>query len=362
MMEIVSTTEEDFRRQFGTVPGGEGTVFPVWRRGDRMVVDEPSVLAVGKVRGAAIVHISDLHFGDDFGFPESAKVGETPLLDILTQDIERLGVKPAIVIVSGDITTRFDTDAMLGPALDFLLSLAEAWDLQRNQVVIVPGNHDIPLHKFNAQNYSHERMYRIFLQNFYDARTETVNIRRLMLESGLTLEVLLLNSVRLRTPELKEYGYAEWPLCEPLLKSVEVPKGTVRIAVLHHHLVPAPLVEIPDPKGAPLSVTIDAGQIIEGLQRFGFSFVFHGHQHLPHIWRLARGMRTSNGNVEIRWPDRFLYAIGAGSAGARADRILPLRQNTYNLLRLEKDNWRYRVRQYNAGMRPEDYIPEQVLP
>jgi len=362
LRRILAVSEDRFRAEFGSVPKGEGTFFPAWRHGDRLRVDELEVFPVIEVEGTAIVHLSDLHFGDDFGFPERQTLGQTPLLQILTDDLDRLRIRPALVVVSGDITTRFDAGAMHGPALDFLLGLTETWRILKDQVVIIPGNHDIPLDKANPVNYSHERVFRSFLQNFYDVPSETVYLRRFSLARGPVLELLTMNSARLRTPELKEYGYVEWKLCESLLQSIDADEETVRIAVVHHHLVPAPRVEIPDPK-APISITIDAGEIIEGLHRHGFSFALHGHQHLPHICRLARGLRTTDGDRAIRWPNPYLIVIGAGSTGARQSRLPDqLRNNTYNLLELQDNRWSYRVRQFNAGMQPEDYIAPQLLP
>ena len=69
-------------------------------------------------------------------------------------------------------------------------------------------------------------------------------------------------------------------------------RNTVRIAVLHHHLVPAPREEVPttDYPLASVSVTVDAGAVIAGLQRHHFELALHGHQHVPAATNVSRGV------------------------------------------------------------------------
>jgi 3',5'-cyclic AMP phosphodiesterase CpdA len=73
-----------------------------------------------------IVHISDLHFGRT-----SASVAEALLMDI-----KRLG--PTVVVVSGDLTQRARRH-QFAAAREYL-------NLIPYPLVIIPGNHDIPLY------------------------------------------------------------------------------------------------------------------------------------------------------------------------------------------------------------------------
>ena len=73
-----------------------------------------------------LVHLSDLHFG---------RIDEA-LIDPLTAQIESL--KPDVVVVSGDLTQRARTE-QFRDARRFLDTLAAPR-------IVVPGNHDIPLH------------------------------------------------------------------------------------------------------------------------------------------------------------------------------------------------------------------------
>jgi hypothetical protein len=145
----------------------------------------------------------------------------------------------------------------------------------------------------------------------------------------------------------------DWQACETLLKAAPPPeKGTIRIAVLHHHLMSALRDErLPDadyPDGS-VSVTLNAGTVIEGLQRYGFGLVLHGHQHTPGLYTVARG-RLEQGSLALQRLDEPVYALAGGSAGARADRIDgEVRDNAYALLTVGADNIATMVRSYNPS-------------
>src|SRR6478672_8229486 len=63
-----------------------------------------------------------------------------------------------------------------------------------------------------------------------------------------------------------------------------------------------------------LSVTLDAGSVVEGLQSHGFQLALHGHQHVPAITRIDRGSAV-DGNVELSHGGGMVV-LAAGSAGA----------------------------------------------
>ena len=72
-----------------------------------------------------IVHLSDLHFG------KVDKSRINPLINIIT------GIKPDLVIISGDLTQRA-TEKEYKEAKKFIKKI-------KRPVFIIPGNHDIPL-------------------------------------------------------------------------------------------------------------------------------------------------------------------------------------------------------------------------
>jgi hypothetical protein len=98
---------------------------------------------------------------------------------------------------------------------------------------------------------------------------------------------------------------------------------------------------------AALSTTIDSGAVIEGLQAHGFRLALHGHQHVPGIARISRGV--IDGNNEAKEPSD-LEILSAGSAGAKIERLSnAMRDNSYNLLRFEKERIYIEARRYNSG-------------
>jgi 3',5'-cyclic AMP phosphodiesterase CpdA len=98
-----------------------------------------------------ILHLSDLQFGKYHRF---GRLGNTQdpnepyksLLVRLTDDLETLknepGIRPDLVVITGDIAewgrpNEFD-DALL-----FLKELSQHLQISLQQVLVVPGNHDI---------------------------------------------------------------------------------------------------------------------------------------------------------------------------------------------------------------------------
>ena len=87
-----------------------------------------------------LVHLSDLHFGRDR--PE--------LLDPLIEAINDLS--PDLVAISGDLTQRA-RPAQFQEAKDFIARLTPP-------VMVVPGNHDVPLHNLFMRLFMPWRNYR----------------------------------------------------------------------------------------------------------------------------------------------------------------------------------------------------------
>ena len=87
-----------------------------------------------------LVHLSDLHFGR----VDDALLG--PLAKLVTQ------IKPDVVVVSGDLTQRARTEEFK-QASHFLASLP-------SPQIVVPGNHDVPLHNIFTRFFQALDKYR----------------------------------------------------------------------------------------------------------------------------------------------------------------------------------------------------------
>jgi predicted MPP superfamily phosphohydrolase len=354
MRSIEAITELRFVDLFLGVPIGDETLYPVGdvplgagAHGDSIDA-HPS-----RLRGNTILHLTDIHFGADFGFPFVAQPGQEPLLDIVIRDSDAIArADIGLVVVSGDLTSRGDASHLFNNGLPFLEKLCKHLTLAPDQVVIVPGNHDISFKEFSP-TYDHERAYNTFLQSFYGAATQQHRLLRYELPNGRSLEVLTISSVKLRHKATSNYGWVDWQACESLLKTASVPPpNTLRLAVLHHHLMSALRDDrLPDPQypDGSVSVTLNSGAVIEGLQRYGFGLVLHGHQHTPGLYRVARG-QLGHGSLSMGHFDEPLYALAGGSAGARADRIDgDVRDNSYALVQIDSQTVNATVRAYNPS-------------
>ncbi|WFE37297.1 metallophosphoesterase [Micromonospora sp. WMMD998] len=329
---IEQVDQGEWNRRFGAVPAGEPTLFlvPTQAADARKILARQFTTEPIGIRSPVILHLSDLHFGSDYGFPLQPR--EVPTLrqtldEAIEAGLERVGSPPVgIVVISGDITTRGENEGFL-EAQTFIERLLGRLRLTPEQLVLVPGNHDILLDDSHmTRSYAAERPFRNFLQLVYGRDGLELNrLHWFATNDGRDLLVLALNSVRPRAQSTMEYGYVGRDLYGPLLKELSELMAQLRshgerplaVAVLHHHVLPTPLVEDPDTE-RPVSLTLDAGQLIEDLQQAGVSTVLHGHQHVPFIGSTSRAARDSKG----RWSlDRAVHIIGGGSCSVKVDRL-----------------------------------------
>jgi len=353
LTSIEELLEDEFSRTFVDIPTGDGTFFPVWKERSRGSGVQAK-LDVIPLPSSSVLHLSDVHLGADYGFPQRAGPGTTPLLDLIARDFDV--EKPGLIVVSGDFTTRADANVLQDDGLRFLRSLATKLDVDRERFVLVPGNHDIALKKWRPHDYSHENSFHLFVKEFFGEPRPYPDLRQFSAPDGQRIEVLSINSVRLRHETEKQFGYVQWPLYDDFLRKYPHDPDVIRLAVLHHDLVPAPReetlsTEYPE---ASVSTTLDAGAVIEGLQHHGFTLALHGHQHVPAITRVARATRPKGAAKALEELGATLVVMAAGSAGAMASRLSnEMRDNSYNIVRLTRDNAEVEARRFTPGSNPE---------
>lgn len=335
-----------FVRCFTKVPKSiEATLFPIE---NGKMVDQDRFFhyhdfAHDKLR---LLHISDIHLGDDYGFAEKASPGQVPIYERLTNDREKvLEAPPNLIVFSGDITTKSNVEVMRSQGLKFLNKICDIFKLDHDQVVIVPGNHDIPLMNYVPNDYSHEGEFRALLKDFYGSDMGTSAMHIFGRGERERIEILAMNSIRLRNVELKNFGYVQWGLYEEELRGQGIEafdKEAKRIAVLHHHLIPVPYEDEleKDYIYASASATIDSGSVIEGLHNYNFDLALHGHQHVPGVSRISRGINNGRGELHM---DSRLNIVSAGSL--TSSRLANyMRNNSYNYI-VETDGG-YKVTSY----------------
>ena len=370
LSRIEDVSKASFIREFGTVPSLDPTLYEVFDEGGQIAINPRSNWTMEPITtyGDTILHLSDLHFGDDHGFPLERRPGEgveRPTLQELlaTRILRGLGLRVGVVVVSGDLITRGDANGY-PTAEAFLSELLGTLELERAHCVIVPGNHDLWVTDVHpTREYAHEAPYRQFVNGFFRTDFQGLErVRRYRMRTGDDLIFIELNSSRIRSDALKEYGYVAKHRYEELLEFVSAvlkgdppPSGrSILFAVLHHHVLPVWAVSIPDEK-RPVSLCLDAGELIEQFQKYGIRFVLHGHQHFPFMGVVSRAPT----GIDVNWrrEEESVYVLGCGSSGAKADRLprdsdRGVFGNIYGLYTVTPDELQVSFEQYTEANAP----------
>ncbi|MEU8091667.1 metallophosphoesterase family protein [Micromonospora chalcea] len=342
-IRAVAATE--WNQRFGGVPLGESTYYSLSSiHPEKNPELLPRQFAVSPIQApsSVILHLSDLHFGTDYGFPvnpQAVPVLKVALDEVIENGLVQLGrPQVGVVIVSGDITTRGEPDGFL-EAQAFFERLLNRLNLTPDNLILVPGNHDILLDDSHVtRSYAAEQPFRNLLKLIHGSSVADLNrLHWFSAPGGDEILVLALNSVRPRAKNTMEYGYVGRDFYGPVVKELQEMRDGITeskgvrplcLAVLHHHVLPTPLMEDPD-TDRPVSLTLDAGQLIEDLQRAGVHAILHGHQHVPFVGSTSRACRSAGNSWDLAAP---IYVIGAGSCSVKPARLWnQMRNNTIGL-------------------------------
>lgn len=231
-----------------------------------------------------LVHLSDLHFGRI----------DAALLQPLTDRIRRIA--PDLVVISGDLTQRA-RGAQFRQARAFLDSLPFAR-------VVVPGNHDVPLHNLAARLLWPLANYRRYISAelepcFIDAEIAVLGInsaRSLAFKNGR------INAVQLERVR------------ERLLR---LPARVTRAVVTHHPL------DLP-PGHSARELVGRARLAMTTFAACGVDLLLAGHLHLGHA-----------GNTAARYEigGHAAVVVQAGTATSTRGRG---EANSFNVIRIER--------------------------
>lgn len=230
-----------------------------------------------------IAHLSDLHFGRE----------DPRALAELAHDLAAL--RPDLIAVSGDLTQRART-AEFAAAHAFLASL-------RRPLVVVPGNHDLPLFAFWRRVSG---PFAGFRRHFGDERLPAHVDDEIAVLGVVTPHAALWKRGRLAAPQLARLA----------ARFAATPNDRLRVVVAHH-----PLVGGEDPRGERAHGASDA---LISLQASAVDVVLSGHQH-----------RSWSGGSDLHRPapgERAMVMVHAGTAVS--DRLRH-EGNAYNVLRCE---------------------------
>ena len=229
-----------------------------------------------------LVHLSDLHFG---------RVDQA-LLKPLTAQIRRLS--PDLLVVSGDLTQRARSREFIA-AREFLESLPVAR-------IVVPGNHDIPMHNLFDRFMRPLRKYSRYITDdlqpfFFDDEIAVAGIN--------TARSLTIKDGRINPQQMEEVS----------ARFAGVPHSLVKIIVTHHPF------DLPDQyRRADL-----VGRADSALQSFagsGADLLLAGHLHASHA-----------GTTDARYPiDGYAaLVVQAGTATSTRGRG---EANSFNVIRI----------------------------
>jgi 3',5'-cyclic AMP phosphodiesterase CpdA len=232
----------------------------------------------------SIVHLSDIHFG---------RLNEH-VVEPLIEKIETLA--PDLVAVSGDLTQRARSH-QFKEARAFLDRLPQPQ-------IVVPGNHDVPLHNPLTRFFQPLTKYRKFI---------TDDLRPVHLDEEIA--VVGLNTARSLT--IKGGRINEHQVAWMREKLCDLDPDVIRIVVTHH---PFDL-----PEGHDESNLVGRARMaMETLASCGADLFLAGHLHVSHTTHTATRYRIKGHSALV---------VQAGTATSSRGRG---EENSFNLIRIDK--------------------------
>lgn len=288
---------------------------------------------------STLLHLSDLHFGDADAWERQTddKAGIVPAdensrlavveatLAAIKQDLESRSEKLDALIVSGDVTSRHDAKGFTR----FNEILDRAGLASPSQTIVVPGNHDVD---WSADPGTDEK-YKRFLDATRARRMRTPLCDGidgdsyalsdppaspvLWLDDAVVVSINSANWCGVRLPETKlgqrrftarlreriapteasptyDLARVSGAQLDRLTQAIRAEKvgHRVRIAVLHHHLLPV----TEDEEVKPFESFTNLARLRAWLRDHHFQVVLHGHKH--------RSVITWDHIYEYATPDR----------------------------------------------------------
>jgi 3',5'-cyclic AMP phosphodiesterase CpdA len=313
-----------------------------------------------------ILHISDPHFSTKKHREKhiwrleselEGHQGRPTLAEAVNLGINKKPI--GLLIITGDLTFTGEEDEF-AEAVTSITRLLGLLNLDKDRVIIVPGNHDICWTKSESYDEkapvteapeqakkNYEGFYRRLFGHMPNANLSMG--RRFQLPCGVALEICGLNSSSLETGAkfLAGMGRIEEKAFAEVANELhwDKPSLALRVVALHHHLT---LTEDLEPVGGyyqGFGIAVDAPRILRMAAKYGVHLALHGHKHRAFIWRSGVYNLPEYANDE--WQLGTVSIIGGATAGS-IDREGG--KNYFNLIDVSSDGIKLNIyRAMNSG-------------
>lgn len=311
-----------------------------------------------------ILHISDIHFGYKTGKDGQrssmhrfkADLYNKPLAEHIINEIKRLHLtenakQRLVLVISGDIAYEA-TSEEYKQAGDFIKEVCAKTELPPERVVMVPGNHDV---SWTLSKHRPEQRFDEYLQLLYQVYDKTLfyqlypyikwdfsihgerphpsDILSIHSIPELNLIITGFNSCMFENEE-KHYGLIGNKQLNRVSEHLnELDSRIIRIAVLHHHVIPVEnrLQMQEGDVTMDISIVRDFGIVEEYFHRMGFDVVLHGHKHTPAL----RETLLLSSHTEFDTAKRILVC-GAGSTSVSYEELPPNSSNHLEILSFQE--------------------------
>ncbi|QGJ68754.1 Metallophosphoesterase [Planctomycetales bacterium 10988] len=238
-----------------------------------------------------ILHFSDLHFGPPY-LPHIGKA----FLEIAPE------IEADVLVCSGDFTQRAKEE-QFQDAQGFLQKLPKL------PLIVVPGNHDVPLYRVIERFNTPLDLYKKYISKDLDDVVEVPGATFVALNS--TSPRRAISNGRIHRDQLL------------FTKSAfdEAPEENIRILVAHHHFCPAPDFEKDQ-------VMPQAKRAINMFSQLGVELILGGHLHRAYI-----------GNSLDVYPGKFrnrgIIIVQCGTTTSRRGRGREREKNSFNVIQID---------------------------
>lgn len=279
-------------------------------------------------KGNTILWLSDLHLSDG-KYPDKSSPDKKTICENIIEGLKsNNAINLSALMITGDITSRAEKDGY-DKAVDFITDINRSLPqpLDSRSILFCPGNHDFgfitPTGKtveyVTKDTPSTEEFSKFYKKVHFIEPNEYFSCgRKYVLENGLTVEIVALNSQRLQQYKgFEGHGL----ITQEQLNDVATEMGwdptaknnSTRIVLMHHHYLPTCYQDTIDPARAS-SVVYDAERLSRWLLKYNVKLILHGHKHNKFYSKVYHPCNPDS-DINPSCLD-FINVIGMGSTGA----------------------------------------------